>query len=548
VPITALAGTVRDPSLSPEGTHVVFRWNGPQQDNSDIYVQQLGVTSPPLRLTTDPAFDFAPRWSPDGRSIAFLRGGFGGGVSQVRVVPPLGGAERQVADINIAMELYRGMSLAWCPDSTCVVASDSVGGARMPMIVSIAIDTGQKRQLTFPGPTETMDLDPVISPDGRWLAFRRDTTPFTGDYYRLPIKGRETERIDPVRLTVSKSAGDGPGRAAWTPDSRALIFGARGALWRADAITPGERTRLAFVGQDGSQPSIAETRNGGARLVYARSIVDSNIWRLTTPGAGAPATSPPEALLRSPRSEVGPSLAPDGSRVLFLSNRSEFAEFWTADVNGGNLLQLTSLGALPGFGRWSPDGSQIAFHSDPQGRPDVLVAPANGGPPRVITAKFDGGAFPSFSRDGRWIYYANNVDQRIWKIAASGGEPIRVTNHAATVAIESVDGRDLYYVDNGTRLAGLWKLPLSGAEPQKIAEGVANSAFDVIADGIYYVDRSAGSARVMYYDFSTRRTTVIADNLGAVTAGLTVSADGRLLLFSRNDSSADELMLVENFR
>ena len=65
-------GVQRYPSFSPDGNHVVFAWTGPKQDNPDIYVQQLGAGSP-LRLTTDPSNDYNPVWSPDGRSVAFLR-------------------------------------------------------------------------------------------------------------------------------------------------------------------------------------------------------------------------------------------------------------------------------------------------------------------------------------------------------------------------------------------------------------------------------------------------------------------------------------------
>ena len=558
VPITALQGALRMPSLSPDGAHVVFRWTGPTDTNSDLFVQQIGVAAPPLRLTTAPEFDYAPSWSPDGRAIAFLRGGASGGMGEVRVVPPLGGPERKVAEINNQMTLYRPPSLAWCPDSSCLVVTDSMSGERSSVIVSVAIDTGEKRQLSF-GSTPVLDLDPMVSPDGRWLVFRRDTTPFTGDYYRLPMKGRESTGGDPVRLTTSRSAGDSPAKAAWTPDSRAIIFSARGALWRADAIEPGTRERLPYVGEDGRDPSLAAVRDGSVRLVYVRSTIDSNVWRLTLPAAGVATTAAPEPVARSPRFEHLPNVSPDGKRVLFLSNRSGDSEFWVADTDGGNMLQLTTLASLPGFGRWSPDASMIAFHSDPQGRPDILVMPTQGGAPRTVTANFEGGAYPSFSRDGRWIYFANNKDQRVWKIAPTGGEPVPVTSNAGSVSIESVDGRDLYYLDTATP-AGLWRQPLSGGAPTKLLDGVINSCFDVIAGGIYYLDRDRATpattnlinqsrtARLQYYDFATRRSTLIAPELGAVNLGLSASSDGRTLFFARTDASADELMLVEKFK
>jgi hypothetical protein len=70
----------------------------------------------------------------------------------------------------------------------------------------------------------------------------------------------------------------------------------------------------------------------------------------------------------------------------------------------------------------------------------------------------------------------------------------------------------------------------------------------VIDGGIYYVERIPGETRLGYFDLSTRQATVIARNLGNVGFGLTASRDGHSILFSRVDSSVDELMLVENFR
>ena len=66
--------------------------------------------------------------------------------------------------------------------------------------------------------------------------------------------------------------------------------------------------------------------------------------------------------------------------------------------------------------------------------------------------------------------------------------------------------------------------------------------------GVYYVDRPSGETRLQYFDFATRRSTTVARNLGNVDLPLTASPDGRTILYTRMDSSVDDLMLVENFQ
>jgi serine/threonine protein kinase len=138
VALTTSPGAKSSPSFSPDGNYVAFAWNGPKQDNFDIYVQQIGA-GPPLRLTTDPRNDYNPVWSSDGRWIAFLRSqssspGAGRkgsipqvGTSELRLVPPLGGPERKLAEVRTGQSYYFATYLAWCPDSDCVVVTDSPG-------------------------------------------------------------------------------------------------------------------------------------------------------------------------------------------------------------------------------------------------------------------------------------------------------------------------------------------------------------------------------------------------------------------------------------
>ena len=71
IPLTAFPGIQAQPSLSPDGSQVAFTWNGPNEDNFDIYVKLVGPGEP-VRLTTNPLRDYCPAWSPDGRRIVFV--------------------------------------------------------------------------------------------------------------------------------------------------------------------------------------------------------------------------------------------------------------------------------------------------------------------------------------------------------------------------------------------------------------------------------------------------------------------------------------------
>ena len=90
--------------------------------------------------------------------------------------------------------------------------------------------------------------------------------------------------------------------------------------------------------------------------------------------------------------------------------------------------------------------------------------------------------------------------------------------------------------------------PTDLTEGARLAHHRIGPLLDVLDGGICYVERLQGRTNLRYFDFARRQSTVIAENLGFVVAGLSASADGRTILFPRVDSSADELMLVENFR
>jgi serine/threonine protein kinase len=190
VELIALPGFKSSPSFSPDGSQVAFAWDGPKHDNFDIYVQHIGSGSP-LRLTTDPHIDYQAAWSPDGRWVAFLRADSPArafvpgsdmtpvsGTSELRVIPPLGGPDRKVAEIRLGGTYWGvGIGLAWCPDSNCIIVTDSLGDGKPDALFVVSIETGEKRQSTNPQPSDFGDNRPAVSPDGKWLLFSDRRSP-----------------------------------------------------------------------------------------------------------------------------------------------------------------------------------------------------------------------------------------------------------------------------------------------------------------------------------------------------------------------------------
>ncbi len=376
IDLIAIPGIKSSPSFSPDGNYVAFAWDGPKQDNFDIYVQQVGTGSP-LRLTTDPRIDYQPAWSPDGRWIAFLRAeslsqGFvpGSGMtplsraSELRVISPLGGPERKVAEIRLGKTYWEnGVGLAWCPDSDCLVVTDSPGEGKPDALFVISVETGEKRQLTYPQPPVVGDNHPAVSPDGKWLLWRREYNDPKHGSYLLPLGNDLTAAGEPRRLALN--AGD----AAWLPDSKEIVFSAENGLWRAVIADDRSPARLPYVGEQGTMPAVARRQPSGlSRLVYVRGTDAFSIWRVDTARVGAPASSPPTAAIASTKWDMSPQFSPDGRRVAFNSNRSGPTEVWLANPDGSNAVQLTSMiattGAIEaGTPRWSPDGRLIAGSS-----------------------------------------------------------------------------------------------------------------------------------------------------------------------------------------
>ncbi len=140
----------------------------------------------------------------------------------------------------------------------------------------------------------------------------------------------------------------------------------------------------------------------GDRLVYSNFSWEGDIWQLNLSG-----NEPATRLIASTADDLQPRFSPDGKRIAFLSTRSGHLAVWVADRNGTNAVELATAAARDAPS-WSPDGQEIAYTCRIGGNAEDICAigPAGGAPQRLTTDPARD-ILPSWSRDGRWIYFAS---------------------------------------------------------------------------------------------------------------------------------------------
>jgi serine/threonine protein kinase len=545
IPLTSYPGSEESPSFSPDGNQVAFSWNGEKQDNYDIYITLIG--SPGfLRLTTDPAADVHPVFSPDGRSIGFIR------VTKDHrtfiIIPVIGGAERIVAEVGPSSFPSPGAGFDWFPDGKSVVTDG---------LALLSIESGETRKLTNPPLSLSPDSGPSVSPDGRTVAFTRAVSSGVGDIYLQGLTDDLRPKGEPRRLVSLNSVLFGP---AWSPDGKEIFFSSYSPyrevvnLWRVASSGTIKPEQLPYGMGEAKLPAVSRK---GDRLAYQRVVSDINIWRLPLSGPGV-AAGPPGRFLSSTRYEGSPQYSPDGRRIAFESDRLGAHCVWTSDSDGSNATELfCQAGGYGGDPSWSPDGQHVAFSFSTGGTYNIHVIGANGGRPMRLTSDAKDDTLPSWSRDGKWIYFASKPAgpsnrtgrMQVWKMPATGGTAIQITKNGGGLAYESPDG-ELLYFSKPEFSGGLWKMNLRTGEEVQLLPSNAGFHFFVVTSGIYFMPEPGPNqaSSVQFLSFATGKVKTVARTSGEPRDALCVSPDGRFLLFGQLDGSGSDLMLVENFR
>lgn len=540
-PFTSSPGYEFTPTFSPDGNQIAFVWTGGDQSELlDLYVKVVG-TDTPVQLTHNPATVIIPAWSPDGRFIAFTRFKLHSPEdSGIFVIPAVGGPERKLGTLTFGKYIYQG-GLTWTPDGHSVIFPEPFDNEFKSRLVALNVETLEQRPLASPSPRCTAHGLPRFSPDGKTLAF--------ACMYTFGLGGVFVESWPsgtPREILEARGEVDG---LTWGPEGRSLVYTLNSNLWRV-AVRGGTPERLWF-GQNAFNPVVAPT---AARLAFTHQEQEMDLHRI-------PLGDPEHSAGRSVRfvpselTQKNPQYSPDGKRIAFESNRSGNIEVWVSDLEGGDLQRLTSFGGpLTGTPRWSPDGKRIVFDSRASGKAQLYIVSADGGTPQMLRTTADGGSVPFWSHDGKWIYFASDVQgvSQIFKVQAEGGQPVQLTHGGGLLARELPDGSRLYYL----RVSGkteIWSIGTDGSneQPVKGLPSFSWPSWDLTATGIYYYDSIPPTNEILFFDFATLKTRVAARTSGRpapFVTTLSVSPDGKELVYPQLERSTADIMLVDGFR
>ncbi|MDQ3068151.1 MAG: amidohydrolase family protein [Acidobacteriota bacterium] len=478
-------GTWMNLDVSPDGRTIVFDLMG------DLYVMPAGGSgsAPATRVLGGAAFEMQPRFSPDGKRIAFASDR--GGLWNIWTMDVGGGDLKQVS----REQRWFINSPAWSPDGRFIfarrhfVAQRSLGAGEVWMFHASGSDG---LQVTEKVSFQKDQGEPAVSPDGRYLYYSKDVTPGVNFEYNKDPHGviyailRRDLQTGQERMFASSAGGSIAPRPS--PDGRHLAFVRRvdlkshlflkdlksGQEWsifsRLDkdlqeawavlgvyaqyAWSPD--SRFIFIWGEGKIWKVDVAAKSGVNVPFKARIE----LPLNTPVRFPVDVAPDRFQLKMLRDVV---VSPDGANVIYSAlGRLHAQRIGDTDarVLGGD-AGAAGLASAPSF---SPDGRRIvyaAWHDTEGGR--IRAADANGANARDITKERGHYTEPAFSPDGQWIAYRKTggdftrgitfgMDPGLYVAKADGsGEPRLVREGGLTPRFNK-DGTRLYF--NDFRAAG----------------------------------------------------------------------------------------------
>jgi eukaryotic-like serine/threonine-protein kinase len=402
--LTADATFTTDPSISADGQLVAYASDRSGDGNLDIYVQQ-SAGGPPIRLTTDPTDDHEPDVSPDGRLIAFRSERNGGGVY---VIPALGGDARLIAP--------NGRSPRFSPDGKSIAfwtgrwtAPRNLDSARKTYVIAV---TGGEAVPVAAGFYSAGDA--VWAPDGKallllawqtssaedaqtdwwWVPLDKRAPVRTGAFAQMSASGIRTA----YRLAAEGAAlSDLPRPQDWMDD--AVLFAASTGneyvqhIWEIP-ITPatGSVHRPPRQVTAGPSVDVSPRRARDGRLVFS-SVTNRNVIVGVPLDANAARATGALRYLRSGAVRTSrPSASQDGSTLVFPVLLSGGAEVWIKDLHTDRDRQLAVTAAENVTPVISRDGRWVGYTVRSMGQGGAgagegyIISAAAAGAPRKVCA------------------------------------------------------------------------------------------------------------------------------------------------------------------
>jgi Tol biopolymer transport system component len=356
--------------------------------------------------------------------------------------------------------------------------------------------------------------------------------------------------LSPTLVAHLATGWGSPQGLAWTADDQRLMLSRPwiGNDFELDeiALADGALKKLS-IDQQPTWPTISKT---GDKLAYVSWSSHVDIWRKDLLHAEAA----PVKIIPSTRDEGAPGYSPDEKHIAFGANRGGAWEIWMGDADGSHLIRMSDIkSSESGTPRWSPDSQKIAFDSRRSGHPEIYIVDISERMPRKVVTNLAEMSTPSWSHDGKWLYFQSGASQtgttKIFRCPINGGDAIPVSQESGAYPAESYDRETVYFVKNGPA-STINAVPLKskGAVTAVTAMPAVSdqSLWTVVPEGIYFAPMEAPKS-VQYFDFATKHVRRILKSEKFFGNGLSVSPDGRWLLYTQVEKENNDIMLVENF-
>jgi tricorn protease len=444
------------------------------------------------RITVHTARDIHPRFSPDGRSIAFSSDREGN--MDVYLIPTAGGAVKRLT-IHSADETV----IDWTPDGKGILFASQRGEDFMGKLYLVSIDGGLPRDA---GPD--MGVTGSFSPDGTKLAVNRKGQAYWRKYYRGAYQSDVTVMDLASKSFKDVTSFDGMDSwPLWSRDGHIYFVSDREGkgqtnIWRV-AEAGGDAERVTrFTSGDVRFPGIS---GDGKAIVFEH---DFGIWKLDLasrevkpiPLEIAAETQETLTEFKEYNSTVDDyDVAPDGKRIVL----SVHGDLFTAPTDEGDLRQLTEGASRDLDVLYSPDGKFIAFISDQSGREEIHLIAADGtGPARKLTDLDDLKTSLVWSPDSKTMVFVTS-DRKLFRIGADGKDLKELASSSyGSIGSPawSPDGKLIAYSKTDvSRSADIYLIPSTGGDEKKITFDPAsesNPRFSADGTKVYFVRREGG--------------------------------------------------------